>query len=56
MRCIQVCPENAKHLDEMMLNAVAEKMEPLFRERKKTKYSGKKYLLIQAPFCKNGVF
>lgn len=34
MRCIQICPYNARHLDETMLNAVSEKMEALFRERK----------------------
>lgn len=44
MRYIQVCPENAKYVDEMMLNAVAEKMEPLFRERKRNILV--KYLLI----------
>lgn len=35
MRCIQICPSHARNLDETILNSVAEKMSPLFRERKK---------------------
>ena len=34
MRCIQVCPSKARHLDEQMLNMVSEKMKPLFEQRK----------------------
>ena len=34
MRCIQVCPSKARHLDEQMLSAVSEKMKPLFAKRK----------------------
>lgn len=35
MRCIQVCPSHARSLDEKVLKEKAEKMEPVFRERKK---------------------
>ena len=34
MRCIQVCPSKARHLNEQMLSAVSEKMKPLFAKRK----------------------
>ncbi len=35
MRCIQICPSHARNLDETLLSSVAEKMFPLFQERKK---------------------
>lgn len=34
MRCVQVCPSKARHIDEQMLSAVSEKMKPLFAQRK----------------------
>lgn len=34
MRCIQVCPSKARHLDEKMLNMVSENMKNLFEQRK----------------------
>lgn len=35
MRCIQVCPNHARGLDEKKIAALSEKMAPLFKERKK---------------------
>lgn len=34
MRCIHICPNKARHLDETMLKDVSEKMQELFKERK----------------------
>ena len=38
MRCIQVCPSKARHIDEQMLSAVSEKMKPSIcpKKRKQT--------------------